>query len=158
MARYASATTVPAERSRMEIERLLAKYGADQFAAGWDLENATLAFRARGRMVKFVLALPKKDDRQFTVTGARGLLRSSDTAFHAWDQEVRRRWRALLLVIKAKLEAVDSGISDFESEFLANIQLQDGSLFGGWAKIALAAVYDTGRSLPAYDPKKGTAP
>ena len=35
------------------------------------------------------------------------------------DQACRQRWRALLLVIKAKLEAVTAGISTVETEFLA---------------------------------------
>ena len=49
------------------------------------------------------------------------------------EQEVRRRWRALLLVIKAKLEAVESGISTMDSEFLAFVVLPSGMTFGEWA-------------------------
>jgi hypothetical protein len=37
------------------------------------------------------------------------------------EAATRQRWRALVLVIKAKLEAVEAGISTLESEFLANI-------------------------------------
>jgi hypothetical protein len=38
---------------------------------------------------------------------------------HKWDAENRRRWRALLLVLKAKLELVASEDADFDAEFLA---------------------------------------
>ena len=44
----------------------------------------------------------------------------------AWEQVCRQRWRALLLIIRAKLEAVASGITTLENEFLANIVLPDG--------------------------------
>jgi len=35
VSRYAEGTSVPADRSRAEIERTLTRYGADQFAYGW---------------------------------------------------------------------------------------------------------------------------
>jgi len=38
-----------------------------------------------------------------------------------WEQACRQKWRALCLAIKAKLEAVESGISHFEDEFLSQI-------------------------------------
>lgn len=37
----------------------------------------------------------------------------------AWEQACRQRWQALLLAIKAMLEAVAAGIAQFEDEFLA---------------------------------------
>ncbi len=39
---------------------------------------------------------------------------------------MRQRWRALALVIKAKLEAVASGIVTFDEEFYAHMILPDG--------------------------------
>ena len=51
----------------------------------------------------------------------------------SYDQACRQRWRALLLVIKAKLEAVTAGISTIETEFLANIVLPDNTIcVGEW--------------------------
>jgi hypothetical protein len=44
----------------------------------------------------------------------------------AWEQACRSRWRALLLCIKAKLEACAVGITTFDSEFLAHIVTGDG--------------------------------
>jgi hypothetical protein len=32
---YAVGTSVPVDRSKAEIERLLIRYGADHFASGW---------------------------------------------------------------------------------------------------------------------------
>jgi hypothetical protein len=46
-----------------------------------------------------------------------------------WDPQVlepRERWRSLLLLLKAKLEAVRVGLSTAEKEFLADLVLDDG--------------------------------
>jgi hypothetical protein len=71
-----------------------------------------------------------------------------------YDQECRQRWRALLLVIKAKLEAVESGIACFEEEFLAHIVLPNGQQVGQWLRPQLAFAYERGNMppmLPAPD-------
>ena len=38
-----------------------------------------------------------------------------------YERAERQRWRALLLVLKAKLESVESNIETFENAFLAQI-------------------------------------
>ncbi len=68
-----------------------------------------------------------------------------------WEQACRQKWRALYLVIKAKLEAVESGISCFEDEFLANIVLPDGSLVGNFMRPQIEQVYSSG-NMPALLP------
>ena len=64
---------------------------------------------------------------------------------------MRRLWRSMLLVIKAKLEAVNSGIVTIEQEFLAHIVLPDGSVVGDWAADQLKQVYGGGQ-MPALLP------
>lgn len=54
----------------------------------------------------------------------------------------------MALCIKAKLEAVETGISSFEEEFLAYIVLPDGSTVGEWAAPQIEQVYTTGRMPP----------
>ena len=142
MTQFASATSVSATASRDEIERTLTRYGADQFLYGWQDESAMVGFRMEGRHVKFVLAMPARDDRRFT-HHSRGA-RTADAAAKEWDQAVRQRWRALALVIKAKLEAVESGISIFEDEFLANIVLPSGESAGDWMRPQIAEAYRVG--------------
>ena len=124
---YAKATKVPVERSRAEIERLLSKYGADQFLYAAAAGAARVAFRMKNRAVRFDLPLPAS--------------RSED----ATAAEHRRRWRALVLVIKAKLEAVASGITSFEQEFYAHILLPGGLTVYEMSSKNLAEAIDTGR-------------
>ena len=76
-----------------------------------------------GKQVRFILPLPSITDYKLTPTGKIRVISSQQ---EAWEQACRQRWRALDLVVKAKLEAVESGISVFEEEFLANIVLPNG--------------------------------
>lgn len=143
--KYASSTSVPVERSRMEIEATLRRYGASAFMAGFDDKRAFLMFEAYSRRVKFVLPMPKLDEFK---TNKRGQRRTTQAQNNAHDQEIRRRWRALALAIKAKLEVVASGIGTFEDEFLAHIVLPDGKTVGDWIAPQLQATYDTGKMPP----------
>ena len=148
MSRFAADTSVSVERSRADIERALANYGATRFVYSTDTEKglAIVGFAAKDRHVRFTLKLPKLDAFRYTET--RRVRRSEADTRKAWEQAQRQRWRALLLVIKAKLEAVECNISTFEQEFLANIVLPDGSTVGDWAAPQLVAAYSTGHMPP----------
>lgn len=143
---YASGTSVSPEKSRNEIERMLERYGATGFLYGRDDERgmALIMFKAHDRQIRFVLPLPDPTDRKFTRTPT-GLARSTAGANTAYQQEVRRRWRALLLCIKAKLEIVESGILSFEQEFGVHVVLPNGSTVGEWIEPQIAEAYATGR-------------
>lgn len=128
--RFAAATRVPVEQSRAEIERVLNRYGASGFGYAWNRDpggddRAVLTFSLRERQVRLEVGMP------------------ADPA------AARQRWRAVLLVIKAKLEAVESGIGTLESEFLADIVLRDGRTIGQAMLPRLSDVVETGRLLPA---------
>ena len=140
---YAEKTNVSTEKSRAEIERILQRYGADQFMYGWDNDRAIVGFRMIGRQIKFLLTMPDKMDKKFTHT-ERGKKRSDDVAFKGWEQACRQKWRALSLVIKAKLEAVESGIAIFEDEFMANIVLPDGGTVSQFMLPQITEAYENG--------------
>lgn len=126
MTRYAEQTTVPADRSLAEIESTLERYGATTFQYGRTEGRAVVAFSMAGREIRFILPLPDKGDVAFTRTPRTGKAREPAAAKREYDQAVRQRWRALLLMVKAKLEAVDLGIVTFEDEFLPHTVLPSG--------------------------------
>ena len=117
-ARYAESTTVPSDRSRAEIEKTLARYGATTFQYGWQQDRAAIGFVMSGRQIRFILPLPDRENPDFTRTPT-GKSRTATAAEAAYEQAVRQRWRALSLMVKAKLEAVASGIVTFEEEFIS---------------------------------------
>ena len=153
MTRFAEKTGVASANSRAEIERTLTRYGADGFMYGWADDSAVVAFRMRHRAIKFVLPMPDRKAREFTHTPVYDTERTTDKAQTAYEQAVRQRWRALALVIKAKLEAVESGITVFDDEFMAHIVLPDGKTVGQVMRPQIAIAYDSGKMPPllGYD-------
>lgn len=147
--KYAENTNVSSEISRLEIEKTLIRYGAEQFAYGTLPGKAIIAFAMQNRQVKIILPLPKKED--FRYTPGRRIERTEKSQYEAWEQACRQRWRALHLVIKAKLEAIEDGISTFDKEFLSDVVLPDGRTAGDFLLPQLAAAYESGK-MPATLP------
>lgn len=143
---YAVHTDVPVARSRAEIESIVQKAGASHFASGTRRCPIWIMFEMHDRCVRFTLPLPQRDDPKFRRDG-NGKPRSAQGIDKVHDQALRSRWRALLLVIKAKLEAVES-VTTFEQEFLAHIILPGGDTVGDWAIPRIADAYSTGEPLP----------
>lgn len=142
---YAENTSVPSERSRAEIERILCRYGADGFMYGWSDGSAVIAFQMNGKRIKFMLPLPDMTDFETTETGRS---RKASAVQASFEQAQRQRWRALALVIKAKLEAVESGITVFEEEFMAHIMMPDGLSVGQHLLPKIEEAYRTGKLPP----------
>ena len=106
---YAKGTKVPVSRSRDELERILEKVGADAIAFMRDVDQAKVAFRITGR--HYVIQLNHPDG-----AGA--------------EQVQRERWRQLVLLVKAKMVAIATGITTPEAEFLAHAMLPSGETLG----------------------------
>lgn len=152
--RYAKNTRVPVDRSRVEIERALVNYGADKFMYMSGAKGAAIAFSLAGRNIKIMVPLPDRGHDDFMYRKTRGdpMERAQGEGDRLWEKEVKRRWRALLLVIKAKLEAVDSGIAEFEPEFLAYIVLPGGSTVAQNVLPSVAESYKSGKNIPLLGP------
>jgi len=147
--KFAEGTTVPVEKTKAEIEATVMRFGAQGFVCGWIGGTAAIVFEMQGRRVKFVLPMPDKNDSKVTIRRQDGWRGPSEKQKQdRIDAEVRRRWRALLLAIKAKLEVVQSGIASFEEEFLSHVVLPDGKTVGQWMGPQLKSVYETGRMPP----------
>jgi hypothetical protein len=113
---YAYRTSVPVARTREEIETLLTKHNATGFVYGNSGGRALVMFEMKERRLKFLVPMPT--------------MNKSGSNENAIASETRRRWRALLLVLKAKLEAVDSEIVLFDEEFLAHIVIDGMTTVG----------------------------
>jgi hypothetical protein len=143
MSQYAENTSVPVERSRAEIERMLHRFGAERFLSGWDQEQAYIAWSYHGRAYRRVIRLP--DREEFNQTPARRLRRSVEERNRAWEQACRSAWRGLALLVKAKLIAVQDGNTSFEDEFLAHALLPGGETVSQWLEPQIQALVETGR-------------
>jgi hypothetical protein len=152
MGKFAETTTVSVEKSRAEIESLIVRYGATHTAFMSAPGRAVICFEAKARRIMFELPLPDKADKRFTHVkkgnSSYSTPRTPEAAHAAWEQGCRQRWRALALVIKAKLEAVESGITAFEDEFLAHIVMPDGQTVATHIKPRIAQAYEEQAMVP----------
>lgn len=137
---YAEGTGVSPERSRNELERLLKKHDAKGVMYGYDQQRAVVKFLLANRQVQFEIPIPARSELTHTKMGKRRTAIQLDAAV---EQVERQRWRALLLVIKAKLESVESGIVGFDAEFAAFILLPDGRTAGEHIVPAIEEAYRT---------------
>jgi len=158
MARYASQTSVSTEKSRNEIERTLQRYGASGFGFWLENDKALVQFTIENLKIAFDLPMPDRKSEEFTMSSHENEWQrkalTAETAHKRWEQACRQRWRALALVIKAKLEAIDSGISTFQEEFMAHIMLPDGVTVGEKLVPGLTELMETGKMTTKLLPGK----
>lgn len=122
--RYAEDTKVPAGQSQDQIKALLRKAGADSIAVYESAEQSAIAFRLQERLYKVTVPISKAAKNP--------------------GQDERRAWRLLLLLLKAKCEAINEGATTVEREFLADMLMPDGQTVGEWASPQLALAYKNG--------------
>lgn len=121
--KYAENTQVDQESTMRQIRDQLRKRKADGFMSGDEPGRAVIGFRHSGRVYRFDLPMPDLEEHRKTQTGIR---RTDSSTVAAWQQECNRRFRALLATVKARLIAVDEGISTFEQEFGMETVMADG--------------------------------
>ncbi len=98
-----------------------------------DHEKAIIGFIFNGLHYKIAIEMPKRETFSQTPTGRARKNLAEDMAY---EQACRSKWRALLLVIKAKLEAVEQGVSTIEREFAADLIMGDGkTLYSHLSKV-----------------------
>lgn len=148
MRRYASGTEVSVSRSKQEIDQILGRYGATRRAVMEEPGRAIVAFERDNRAVQIEMFLPHPDAPEFKRKKNYREHSAGDFDPERHEQACRERWRALGLVIKAKLEAVESGITTFETEFLAHITLPNGKTVGKWIAPQLESTFKNGKMPP----------
>jgi hypothetical protein len=147
--RYAENTSVSVERTQAEISALLASHGATARAVAMDdtTETASVMFALAGRQVRVDVALHPKGE---TENAPRGSRYWGPDERRRWQegrrqQQARSTWRGLLLLLKAKLEAVEGGYTTVEREFLADVILPGGRSVAEMVSAVVERAYLTGK-------------
>lgn len=153
---YAAKTTVDVAKTKQEIEKLLVKNGATGFMIGWVEGNESVAFEMAGLRIRF--SFPEIVEAS-VANDALGRPRTSanlagGTIKAAMQQAHRSRWRELLLLIRAKLVAIESGIVSVEEEFHAHVILPTGQTMHEWSAPYLKQAYLAGELPPMLPPGK----
>ncbi|MCA4133382.1 hypothetical protein [Arthrobacter sp. M4] len=109
---YVRGASITASASQAEIQDMLSDFGAVGLRCIREDGRATIAFRSGGQQFRMILVLPRSADEELQK-------RSTGHALKTPQETARQRWRALSVLIRAKLDAVASGIVSFDQEFMA---------------------------------------
>lgn len=120
--RYAENTKVEPEQSVAEIRKYAELRGATNFTFAMGDQGGAIRFVIGTRWVQFTAERPE--------AGPEGM------------QEYRRRWRAVLLKVKAAFEVyADGADTSVEEAFMAHLMLPDGRTVGDHVVADLDRVY-----------------
>ena len=101
------------------------RHGADGFANIQDHNVLGIIFTIRNLRIRISISLPDVSDFALSENGRS---RSEEQAERFRDDEVRRRARCLVLLVKAKFVAVADGLKTIEEEFLPYIVTNDNEM------------------------------
>lgn len=147
---YAADTKVSPEKSRLEIEQTLRRYGADAFGSGQDGVHAVVTFRLEGVTVRIDVPIPTVADMPTSHPNRYGSYTLAQREVKR-DQAERQRWRAILLMVKAKCESVELGIESVQQAWMPYILLPNNTTVGEFLEPQIARAYETGE-MPSLLP------
>ena len=136
---YAVDTKVPVSQTQGEIRTLVNKNGADRFAVVEERARVQIAFQMRDRNIRFSIPMPERKPGESTAEANRR------------EKVSRSRWRALLLVLKAKFESIEANIETFEQSFLAHVQMPSGRTVYEELKAPIALEYQNPTGVPLLE-------
>lgn len=146
--RYADRTPVPADRTVTEIKTLLTRAGADAIGTYDETTQAMIAFRLNSRGYRFTLPFPSVEELRKEL--GRGAMKHRTP--EGWkalrERVIRSRWRALLLALKAKIEAARAGIIALDVALLPFALLPDGKTVSDEVLPRLESMRESGKSVP----------
>lgn len=166
--RFAEGTSVPVEKSRAEIETLLKRHGAGAFMTATDADHGVsqIGFRMGGSLFRIEVRQPRPEEappasRQELSNDPRAIkarnrytteqerARKEQERRLKWAEgEEKRRWRAQLLLVKAKLETIATGSTTAEREFLADMVLPGGKTVSNHLAPQLSSWIAKGKPMP----------
>jgi len=124
---YAKGTDVSVDRSQQEIVRLFHRYKVDTYAFGAEPGKASVMFQIGETPIRVGIPVPPRpaNDKELNPETGRWV-----QTMPRWEQDVKECWRALVLLLKANLEAVEREIVTVEQAFMAYLVTGDGRTVG----------------------------
>jgi hypothetical protein len=140
---YAKGTSVSVSSSQQEIGRVLTRYEIDTYRFGQEPGWAVLEFFMAGFPVRIGVPIPPAPTEDKVYNGRTGRWVQTRPK---WEQDVKERWRGLVLLLKANLEAVEMGLVSVEQAFMPFLVLKDGRTLGD---VALPTIREQVKELIA---------
>lgn len=135
--KYAQGTSVPVERSIAELKRTCEKYGATNFGFLQNDEKTAVFFKYLGRLYRMDLHFGCPASRNKTLDEERKL-----------KAEERRKWRVLILTVKAMFESIENDVLDGHLLLQPFTVLPDNTVLGERLSDSIEQAYLTGNMPP----------
>lgn len=128
---YAQNTKVPVSRSRAELLRILEAHGCDDIVQGGSARRqmAVIQFHYENIPCRIALRLPSPQEERFHLHGS-GWQLSPGEAERKYDKELRRIWRCLVLMVKARFEELDANLFSPQQTLASWMLLPNGTSIG----------------------------
>ena len=102
MSKFAQGTQVSAEKSQMQVSKILKSYKCQSVMIGYEDSVFFVGFIRDKIQVRLYCPVSES------------------------EPENRRRWRVMRIVLQSKFEIIQCGIKTFEEEFFADIVMPNG--------------------------------
>jgi len=119
--KYAAGTTVPVNRSKADLEKICIKYGAKNFSVLQNDFLTAIFFKYHDRVYRFDMDMGKI---KIAKTG------NQVNDKKKFEAEERRRWRVMVITLKAMFESVENEVMDYELLFQPYTVLPDNTIIG----------------------------
>jgi len=128
---YAENTTVPVSRSQAELLRILEKHGCDDIvqANSKGRQKLIIQFSYEGIPCRLALPIPSPQEERFHLHGS-GWKLSATEAEKKYQKELRRIWRCLVLIVKARFEELDAELFSAQEVLAPWLVLPCGATVG----------------------------
>lgn len=144
--KYAEGTDVSIERSEAEVKAVLRRYGCYDITSGEYQGLTFLVAHYLKRQLRIEVKMPLLASFKLNRSGNTN---SPRMARMSWEKECRRQWRVLVLLLKAKFEAVMASPEIFEIEFLGYIvDPATGQTIGSQIVPQIASAYESDHPRP----------
>ena len=144
---YAQDTSVPINKTRLDIEFLLKKAGATEYIQGNSGNVQAIAWTLNGKKYRMSMRIPDVNSSEVRMTASNRRRNDSQAKLY-YAQLERTMWRQLYIIIKAKLVAVESGIRTMEQEFREDMLLPNGQTVVEYVGPQIEQAYLTGNMPP----------
>ena len=130
--KYAEGTRVPVERSIAELKRICEKYGATNFGFLQGDASTAVFFKFDSRLYRIDLHF-QNNMKYYTETEGRKI-----------KAEERRKWRVLILTIKAMFESIENDVLKGHLLLQPFTVLPDNTVLGERISATIEQIYLTG--------------
>ena len=123
--------------SRDELERVLRKHGALSFGYEWEPHATRISFNLRrpdGKVVSYRMKYEMPDRAKHEVTPKKAKPRDEQTIQELWEADIRQGFRSFVAYLRLKLEYIDRGVTDIDTELLPYLVIPSGHTIGHWCQ------------------------